>query len=89
MNTLCDIWSEGEVGQWEELLKFSGNLLKHIVNKVIEQSQSLKPLSLQNFYHSINLNALSSVTLYANINCAEYKEFQWWATAVLEYASKI
>ena len=35
-NTLQDICTQGEVGQWEEQLKFSGNLLKPILNKVIE-----------------------------------------------------
>ena len=44
---------------------------------------------MHNFYHTINLNALSSVILYSNVNCAEYKEFQWKAAAVFELTSDI
>ena len=70
LNTLRDIRSEGEVGQYEEQLKFNWNLLKPFVIKVIElKARSLKPFSVQNFYHTINNNALSSVTLYTNVNC--------------------
>ena len=36
MNIYSDIRNELEVGEWEEQLKFSGNLLKPIVNNVIE-----------------------------------------------------
>ena len=42
---------------------------------------------MQNFYHTINLIALSSVKLYSNVNCAEYKEFKWLAAAVFELTS--
>ena len=44
---------------------------------------------MQNFYPTTNLNALSSVTLYTNVNCADNNGFQWWATAVFEVASEI
>ena len=44
---------------------------------------------MQNFYHTIDLNALSSVTLYTNVNCGEYNEFQRWASAVFEFTSEI
>ena len=44
---------------------------------------------MQNFYHTIDLKALSSVTLYANDNCVEYNEFQRWASAVIELTSEI
>ena len=44
---------------------------------------------MQNFYHTINLIALSSVNLYSNVNCAEYKEFQWLAASVFELTSDI
>ena len=53
------------------------------------QRKSLKPFFVQNFYHTINLIALSSVKLYSNVNCAEYKEFQWSAAAVFELTSDI
>ena len=53
------------------------------------QSQSLKPLSVQNFFNTIDLNVLSSMTFYANVNCAENKGSQWWASAVFELASEI
>ena len=42
---------------------------------------------MQNFYHTINLNALSSHKHYSNVNCAEYKELKWLAAAVFELAS--
>ena len=44
---------------------------------------------MQNFYYTINLNALSSVKLYCKVNSAEYNEFQWQAAAVLELTSEI
>ena len=45
--------------------------------------------SVQNLYHTIDLNALSSVTLNTNnVNCVEYNEFQRWATAVFELTSE-
>ena len=44
---------------------------------------------MQNFYHTIDLNALSSVILYANVNCAEYNEFQRLVSAVFKYTSEI
>ena len=53
------------------------------------QSQSLKPFSVQNFYHTIDLNAFSSVTLFTNINCVEYNEKKRWAIAVFKLNSEI
>ena len=44
---------------------------------------------MQNFYHTFNLIALSSVKLYRKVNSAEYNEFQWQAAAVLELTSEI
>ena len=35
------------------------------------------------------LNALSSVTICIYLKCAEYKEFQWWASAVFDLAFEI
>ena len=86
-NTLRDIRTEGKAVEWEEQLKFSEIQLKPIV--INAKSQSLKPFSVQNFYHSIDLNALSSVTLYTNVNCVEYNEFQRWASAVFELTTEI
>ena len=37
----------------------------------------------------MDLNTLSLVTLYADVNCVEYNEIQWWASAVFELTSKI
>ena len=44
---------------------------------------------MQNFYQTIDLNAVSSVTLYAKFNCVENNEFQRWALAVIELTSEI
>ena len=44
---------------------------------------------MQNFYHTIDLNALSSVTLFTNVNCVEYNKLQRWASAVFELTSEI
>ena len=44
---------------------------------------------MQNFYHTIDLNALSSVTFFTNVNCEEYNDFQRWASAVFELTSEI
>ena len=42
---------------------------------------------MQNFYLTTNIIALSSVKLYSNLNCAEYKKFQWLDAAVFELTS--
>ena len=44
---------------------------------------------MQNFYYTIDLKDLSTVTLYTKVNCAEYNELQWWASAVFELTSEI
>ena len=44
---------------------------------------------MQNFYHTINLIALFSVKLYSNVNCAEYKKFQFLSAAIFELTSDI
>ena len=38
-------WTEREVGQWEEQLKFSGNLLKPIFNRFIELKAKVSNLN--------------------------------------------
>ena len=43
---------------------------------------------MQNFHHTINLKALSSITLFANVICLVHKGYQWWALAVLELTSE-
>ena len=52
------------------------------------QSKSLKPLLVQNIFHTININTLSSVRLYTNVNCAEYNGYIRWASAVFELTSE-
>ena len=44
---------------------------------------------MQNFYHTIDLNAVSTVPLYTNVNCVENNEFHWCASAVLELTTEI
>ena len=44
---------------------------------------------MQNFYHTIDLNAPYSVTLYTNVNCVENNEFQRWPSAVFKLTSDI
>ena len=58
------------------------------------KSLNLKPksqsfISAEFLSHNQYLNAFSSVTLCTNVNFSEYKEFQWWASAVFELVSEI
>ena len=39
---------------------------------------------MNNFFHTIDLNALSLVTLKNNVNRVEYNDFQRWASAMFE-----
>ena len=63
LNTFRDIRTEGEVGQWEEQLKFSGNLLKSILNEVIELKANVS-----NLYHcrTSSTQSISQRTLFSH-----------------------
>ena len=71
LNTLRDIFTEGEVIHWEEQLKFSGKLLKPIVNKVIELKAKVSNLFpfAELLPHNQSQRSLFSYTLYQRQLC--------------------
>ena len=75
---LVHIFTEREVGEWEEHLKVSGNLLKPIVNRFIELKAKVSNLNscrtstTQSIsMPSLHLNSIPTSTVYNTMNSSD------------------